>query len=344
MKGNTKRVLYCASSLFLFCAGCSLPSRDELMTNPDLSPPRLVEVASGSGPEIQLLFDEAVQPEEERIFLDMGEAVRLEVRDENRIVLTPEGELPPGMLCRAALTVEDKRGNSTRFILPFWAWNPDLPELLINEFNPEGSGNNPDCIELFVKRGGDCAGLCLYYGTKRFYSYRYVLPPLQVETGDYIIIHCRREFLAGEISESTDRTASTGKLSSPMAWDLWLLEDRGLSGANGILSLYSSPDGTIVDAAVYSDREPDPQDDYLGWTSRTFDAAADVYREGGWKFSSGAISPGEAIPSHHTTGTRSLCRNSNSEDSDSSSDWHTVPTGKKSFGGINTDEEHVPPP
>ncbi len=330
--------------LFILSAGCSLPCREELMSNPDLAPPQLVEVQSGEGPEIRLLFDEAVRPGENRITLDRGDPVRLEVEEENTIVLIPETELPAGALCKAALTVEDKGGNSTRFILPFWAWNPDLPEILINEFNPEGSDSNPDCVEFFVKGGGDCAGLCLYYGTKNFYDYRYVFPSLTVKSGEYIILHCRREFLAGEISESTDMTLSTETLSCDTAWDLWLPEDSGLSGANGILSLYGSPDGKIIDAAVYSEREPDPQDDYLGWTSRTFDPAADVYREGGWEFSSEALSPAEAISSHYTTATRSLCRSSTSADTNRSEDWHTAPTSGKTLGRINTDEEYVPPP
>ena len=330
--------------LVILWTGCSLPCREELMTNPDLSPPQLVELISGEGPEVKMLFDEAVQPAENRIILDRGDPVSLEVRDGNSIVLTPETDLPAGALCRAALTVEDLKGNSTRFILPFWAWNPDLPDVLINEFNPEGSDSNPDCIELYVESAGDCAGLCLYYGTKNFYDYRYVFPSLQVEAGEFIIIHCRRDFLAGEISESTDMTLSTGKLSCDTAWDLWLPEDSGLSGANGILSLYSSPDGKIKDAAVYSERDPDPEDDYLGWTSRTFDPAADVYREGGWDFSSEAISPAEAILSLYTTATRSLCRSSGSGDTDCAADWHTAPTSGKTFGEVNTDEEYIPPP
>ena len=328
----------------LFCTGCSLTCREELLVDPDLSPPRLIEIMQGDGPEVRLLFDEEVQPADTRITLDQGDPARLEVREANEIVLIPETDLPAGLLCRAALTVEDQRGNSTRFILPFWAWNPDLPELRINEFNPQGSASNPDCVEFYALTGGNCAGLCFYYGTKHFYTYRYVFPPLRIERGDYIILHCRREYLADEISESNDISACTGKLSCDTAWDLWQPEDNGMPGANGILSLYSSPDGALTDAAVYSERLPDPEDDYLGWTSTTFDPAADVFQEGGWNFSSEAISPAEAIPSHDTTATRSLCRDSRSTDTDGSTDWHTVPTGGKTFGEENTDEVYIPSP
>ncbi|MDC7241120.1 MAG: hypothetical protein PQJ50_12260, partial [Spirochaetales bacterium] len=288
-------------------------------------------------------FNEEISPEESTIDLNSGERAHLSVQMGNILSLKPEEDLIPGRQYSAALTVEDARGNSCRFVLPFWGWNPDLPPVLINELNPDGTETNPDCIELIALKGGNLAGLCLYYGTSGQYEYRYILPALQVEAGDYVIIHCRREYVEGEISEYRDRTLSTGKLSSDVAWDLWLPEDRGLSGANGILTIYNSPGGEIMDGIVYSDRTSDPEDDYLGWTSRTFDAAADLYDEGGWRFSSRQIPPEEAVYSGYTTATRSLCRSSDSRDSNSSADWHTVPTSSKSFGLANTDEVFIPP-
>lgn len=323
---------------------CSLQCSDEILTEPDLSPPRLLEISPTTSPDIRILFDEAVFPESEEITLDSGDRALLTTIEGNTIQLRPGAALIPGKQYKAALTVEDTRGNSCRFVLPFWGWNPDIPELLINEFNPEGSGNNPDCIELFVLEGGNTAGMCLYYGTKAHYEYRYILPSLNLSSGEYLIIHCRREFTAEEISETEDMTESGGLLSSDEAWDLWLPEDSGISGANGSLTIYNAPAGILQDGVVYSDRSSDLEDDYLGWTSRTFDAAADLFEGGDWRFSSELIPPEEAVASQYTTGTRSLCRNSNSTDSNSKNDWHTVPTGGKSFGTVNTDEVYVIPP
>lgn len=334
-------------SMPLICislAGCSLQWSDDILTEPDLSPPRLLEISPTESPEIRILFDEPVYPENENITLDTGDMAGLSTVDGNTIVLLPEKALIPGKLYRAALTVEDGSGNSCRFVLPFWGWNPNIPDLLINEFNPEGSGNNPDCIELYTTKSGDTAGMCLYYGTKQHYEYRYILPSLKLETGEYLTIHCRREYTADEISEKDDKTLSTGKLSSDEAWDIWLPEDSGLSGANGIISIYNAPEGIMQDGVIYSERSSDLEDDTLGWTSRTFDAAADLYEGGFWIFSSELIPPEEAIGSHYTTGTRSLCRSSNSVDSDRKEDWHTVPTGGKSFGRANSDETYVIPP
>lgn len=328
----------------LILSTCSLQCSDELLSEPDLSPPRLLEISPTMSPEIRITFDEAVRSEREEITLDSGDRALLTTIEDHIISLKPAGSLIPGKQYKAALTVEDVRGNSCRFVLPFWGWNPDTPDLLINEFNPEGSANNPDCIELFVIKGGNTAGMCLYYGSKAHYEYRYILPSLNLNTADYLIIHCRRDYTADEISETDDMTESGGLLSSDEAWDLWLPEDSGLSGANGILTIYNAPEGLIQDAVVYSERSSDLEDDYLGWTSRTFDAAADLFEGGDWEFSSELIPPEEAISSHYTTATRSLCRASDSTDTNSKNDWHTAPTSGKTFGSVNTDEIYIIPP
>ena len=294
------------------------------------------------GQDLFLYFNEALVLPESTALLDNGIPARLNIRDENCLVLCPEEALTPGRACTVPLSVEDKSGNSNNFIIRFWGWNPELPGLLINEFNPEGSGNNPDTIELYCINDGNCAGITLHYGTAEHSEYRYILPDLEMKQGEFLLIHCRPEGLAEELNETNLKDESGGKLASDLAWDLWLPEDSGLSGSNGILTLYKSPMGEMLDAVIYSDREPDPEDDLLGWTSRTFDAAADLFESGDWLFSSEDISPLEAVRSEYTTGTRSLCRSSSSFDSDSAADWHTVPTGGKTFGEINSDDVYVP--
>ena len=308
----------------------------------DLSPPRLISMETERGQELYLYFNEALYLPEDTVLLDNSIRAALTIRNENCLVLSPEEDLTPGKACVVSLSVEDKQGNSNNFVIRFWGWNPGLPGLVINEFNPEGSDNNPDTIELYCLHEGNCAGITLHYGTKEHSEYRYILPSLDLKGGDFLLIHCRPEGLPEEINERDRKDQSGGKLASDLAWDLWLPEDSGLSGSNGILSLYESPTGDMLDGVIYSDREADPEDDRLGWTSRTFDAAADMYESGDWLFSSEEISPREAVRSDYTTATRSLCRSSSSEDSDRSADWHTVPTGGKSFGEMNSDEVYIP--
>jgi len=327
----------------ILAAGCSMKPDAGLSIRLDLSPPRLLEIRGNTGPEVILLFDEPVFLPVPEIQLDSGERGSAEVIDTTGVRLLPEEELVPGGAYKTSLTVEDRNGNSNHFILQIWGWNPAVPAMLINEFNPEGSGNNPDTIEILFLEDGNTAGAVLYYGSEQHREFRYILPDLSVRKGEFLLIHCRPEGGQEEIDERERKDESGGKLASDSAWDLWLPEDAGLSGRNGILTLYSAPGGALLDGVIYSNRAPDPEDALLGWTTRTFDAAADLYESGAWRFSDEDISPLEAIRSDYTTGTRSLCRSSASEDTDSSGDWHTVPTGGKTFGEINRDEVFIPP-
>ncbi len=346
-KEQKQKIPLCRAVMFvLFLTGalsaCNIQNYKVNAKGIDFSPPVLLEIQTRKGPEVELLFNEKVQHKGESCILESGEEILISGEEGNKIIISPEEELSPGKLYKAALTVEDPKGNSCHFILPFRGWNPNVPSLLINELNPKGSKNSPDCIELYASTGGNCAGMALFYGSARFHKYRYIFPPLELKKGDYIIIHCRREFLDNEKDESSQKDECKGKLCSDEAWDLWLTEDQGLSGSNGVLSLYNCPEGEMLDAVIYTNRSSKPDENHLGWTGQTFDQVSQVNSEKQWLFSSDLIPPEEAVSSKQTTATRSLCRNSLSEDSNTAADWHTVPTGKKSFGKANSDEVYEP--
>ncbi len=323
-------------------SGCNLQSCKDGSGSLDFSPPVLLEVQPRQGAEVVLIFNEEVHSLNGENLLESGEEVVLASNGEHGVTVTPVQKLSPGKLYKASLAIEDLSGNSCRFILPFWGWNPEVPSLLINEFNPKGSENNPDCIEFYALTGGNCGGMALYYGSSEFYDYRYVFPALEIEAGDYIILHCRREFSNEEVNEIQRKDLSGGKLACDDAWDLWLPEDRGLSGSNGVLSLYTCPGGKMQDGVVYSNRSGDPEDRYLGWTASVFDGVCQMNGAGQWLFSSDLVPPEEAVSSKYTTATRSLCRSHPPEDTNRAEDWHTVPTGKKSFGKANNNSIYAP--
>ena len=84
------------------------------------------------------------------------------------------------------------------------------------------------------------------------------------------------------------------------------------------------------------------KDIHRGFGSAKFMLQADeVADAGGWKFEGDEVSPEDCIWSADSTATRSICRSSTSEDTDSKGDWHTVPTSKFSFGKKNSDEIYI---
>ena len=71
--------------------------------------------------------------------------------------------------------------------------------------------------------------------------------------------------------------------------------------------------------------------------------ASDLAEAEAWETGIGEIPyPSEAVDVSESTATRSLCRDSVPQDSNTDSDWHTVPTRGLTFGKENTDEVYTP--
>ena len=328
--------------LFLLFSCSNIVDNGDYLMNIDLKPPILEEVHVNNSRSLSISFDEPIFFDRDDYKSNPALPVESWEISENTITFQFTDDQQPGKMYKCRSDVSDESGNSLSFILRFYGWNPNLPELLINEFNPEGSGNNPDTIELYSISAGNTAGVTIFLGTSNNYRETYVLPSLEVNAGDYIIIHMRPEGLSSEITETTDKSISTGKLASDLAWDLWVDGDKPISGQNGVISLYSNPFGSIIDAVPYSSRVTADSEDYFGWTATTIDMIEELSFLNVWNSTDGFIRPEDAASSISTTGTRSICRNSLSSDTNSKDDWHIVPTGEKSFGEINSDNVHIP--
>jgi len=234
-------------------------------------------------------------------------------------------------------TIKDKGGNETFLILPFYYNNTQLPEVLINEFITKGSKNHPDLIELRCMSPGNIQGLTLFLGTKDSFEEAFVFPSTLVKEGDFILLHLKPDGLPLEVNEQDSPDQSLGKDSSPQAWDYWMDPPSGLSGNNGIFTLYTNPQGQMVDAVFYTNRGRESVDNYQGFGSRKLlEQAQRLQQEGHWVFPD--LSPHWGIDSTKGTTTRSFCRNSEGSDANSSTDWHIVPTRGSTFGAPNSNE------
>jgi len=241
------------------------------------------------------------------------------------------------------MSVADESGNSLSFLYNFSGWNPRIPGILLNELNPRGTGNTPDCIELFVTQAGNLGGLVLLIGTKNKYKESFLFPAVEVSQGEYILVHAKAEGISAEIDETSEMDASGGKLASDNARDFWMRGSPGLPGNNGAVTLYARKGGSIIDAILWTNREDNDEDRKLGWTHDSFIFASDLAEAKAWTSASGGIPlPSEAVNASFSTATRSICRASAPEDTNSANDWHIVPTRGQSFGAINTDRVYEP--
>ena len=248
--------------VFLLVSCSNSLDNDNNFLNIDLKPPVLQNVLINDEKSLTIYFDEPVFFNREDYQSEPDLALENWTQSEHSIVFHFKDDQVPGKMYKCRSDVKDKNGNMLSFIIRYYGWNPFIPDVVINEFNPEGSGNNPDSIELFVSSEGNTAGLTIFLGTSNNFKDYYILPSVDVSAGDYIIVHMRPEGDSGEITESIDKTVSTGKLASDLAWDLWVDGDKGLSGKNGVISLYTNPFGTIIDAVPYSNRVTADSEDY----------------------------------------------------------------------------------
>jgi hypothetical protein len=109
-----------------------------------------------------------------------------------------------------------------------------------------------------------------------------------------------------------------------------------------VISVYDKPNGTLIDAVIYSNRTSASDRKYRGFGSTEMMLKADeIHAEGGWRAGGEAIAPEDAINPDDSTSTRSICRSSSSSDTNSKDDWHITPTRGATFGHANNDDIYV---
>lgn len=325
-------------------AGVSCGPIAELIdfSDADLTPPALVKVCSLSPTEIELTFDEQciTMVEELKIYPEL-EISRVSTR-EKAIILTVSPQTPGNEYTLEGV-VEDACGNSLSFMARIYGYNPSIPELLINEFTTRGTGYHPDVVELRILSPGNMGGVTLYQGTPDNWRDRLIFPPFEVAEDDFIIVHFKPEGLPEEINETGAMDLSGGLDASDDAFDFWIAEGSGISGNNGVISLYEQPGGRIIDGVLYSDRTSESDTTYRGFGTRdALERADELVADQGWIISFDLARPEDAVSPEGSTGTRSICRSSQSLDTDSLVDWHIVPTRGATFGYTNSDEIYIP--
>ena len=102
----------------------------------------------------------------------------------------------PGKSYLLRAEAADAAGNTRKFMVRVYGGNLNPAHLLINEVNPKGSksSNNPEVIEFYVQKGGNLGGLMLVFsGAAQKFSGRFIFAPMDVATGDFILLHTRWE-------------------------------------------------------------------------------------------------------------------------------------------------------
>jgi hypothetical protein len=322
-------------------AACG-PFQDTRASEVDLRPPQLQGISSIGPAEVRVEFDEEAALVADSIRISPALAVTDITGPGRQMIIRGETQTP-GRPYTLEAEAQDANGNRASFMADFYGYNGRVPRLLINEFITQGSGNHPDLVELKALTAGNMGGAVLYQGTPSSFDSRIVFPAFAVGEGAFILVHWKPSGDTGEVDETDDMAASTGFDVSDSAWDLWVAGGKGLSGNNGVLSLYDRPGGNCLDGVLYSNRTSQSDELYRGFGSEgTLTRAEELVKDGGWKSGGARVMPEDAVNPEGSTGTRSMCRQSGSADTDTSADWHIVPTRKATFGAVNCDDVYAP--
>ncbi|MCF6334840.1 MAG: hypothetical protein L3J12_03775 [Spirochaetales bacterium] len=307
----------------------------------DIQPPAFISMGTEDSKTLILQFSEDISVLENHILIEPLAEILSVTTQQNILKITFKNPMEPGKLFKIEITVEDLSGNSLGILSDFYGFNSNLPGIIINEFTTQGSSTNPDKVELRVLSPGNTAGLSLFEGIDTNWAQRKIIPPIEVEEGDYLVIHFKPSGTAEEVDETILKTSSGGLNVTPEAWDLWVEGGTGLSGNNGTITLFTNPGGTLIDGVLYSNRTSVSDEKYRGFGSLSVMIRADRLSElRGWISTGDFIAPEDAIDPEDSTATRSMCRSLLFTDTDSSPDWHIVPTSGSSFGSNNSDEEY----
>jgi hypothetical protein len=329
--------------LLLTVSACGPLKELEQVLDPDLIPPRLLRVRSIGETDVELCFDEQALAEPGDFTVRPELAVPAVACEPERLVLKTACQRPGERYILDAV-VHDGRGNSLEFMAVFYGYNPEPPRLLINELSCRGTGNHPDVVEIKVLASGDMAAVTVYQGTPSSWQDRLIFPSFRVRAGEFILVHFKPEGGEEEIDETGDTTLSGGLDACETAYDFWIPEGTGISGNNGVVSVYARPGSEeILDGLLYSNRTSESDERYDGFgTSAVLLRARELVAHGGWRIAGEAVRPEDAVNPEGSTGTRTVCRDSCSTDTDSLNDWHIVPTLGATFGEDNSDEVYLP--
>ena len=351
-----------AAGLLAAPVACT-PARDvRSILDDDLHPPRLVGAEMTGRRTAVVRLSKAAEPIEEVFRLEVeADAAESSVSypgEGTRAidVAVGPGEAPhllqvefgeesePGTRYTLGGAAEDDNGNSLQFVVYLYGYNPDLPEVQINEFNTRRSANHPEIVELLVLEAGNLGGMTITNGTASDFNSRYVFPGVAVAEGEYVLVHFRPEGIAEEVDELGDDLARSGGLNAhDAARDVWVRDGAGLPGNNGTIVVYESPGGGIVDAAPYTNRTSESDERYDGFGStRMLEWVRHIVDEGAWVIEGAHPRPEDLIWIDDSTATRSMNRTPGAPNTRSRSDWHTAPTSGSTWGEENTTEIYEP--
>ena len=217
--------------------------------------------------------------------------------------------------------VLDERKNSLYFKDSFIGYNARVPKVVINEIRTEYSKPKVEFIELKVLSDGNLGGMELLVASDED---SYILPAVEVKSGDLVVIHYRN-IEDGCVDEVKDDLSLSTATESSEARDLWLKNEKARIAKSDVILLKDKLQGDIVDSLLFCDSS------FLDWkTEFISECASFAISSGSWI--------GNPVNSDGLTATRTLSRVNLNKDA---SAWIVTATSKASPGKENSTQAYA---
>jgi hypothetical protein len=195
---------------------------------------------------------------------------------------------------------------------------------VINEIRTDYSNSGTlrvEFIELRTTSPGNMGALRLFAAYAVGEDPLWEFPPVEVKTGDYIVVHTRsRE--TGIVDEADSPSVSAGIDARPAAWDFWIPGDKKvLHSTNAIYAM--DQDDNILDGVYILDLKPVPNENVTK-------AVEKMEAQGAWT--------GAPVDVQKTTATATISRDQNKADSNSAADWYVTATSSATPGTKNSEK------
>lgn len=324
-------VAVASAAIGIVAAGCSQEAAAAIYPKADLCPPALLQAGPADSRRVLVCFDEAVIPVQGSFASEPSSVLSCLAQGEELAVTFESGQAP-GLEYALVGEVDDACGNRARFLLKFTGWNDRAPPLRISEVqtgkNSSKTKPHRDFIELQAMAQGNIGGEELAWASSvKEATYRF--PPVEVRTGDYIVLHLAPEGLPEEIDERDgDLSASGGVDATSTGCDLWCAT-MALPDESGAVSVSLRPGQSPNDGLFYAadDKSGALPEDKLGAI------VAELVLAGAWT-AAGEKSAWEDALRWKASSSKSICRREGSTAAGHSS-WYLCASSAQTPGSPN---------
>lgn len=326
--GITTIVCLCTMS-----ASCKISPEGIRILESDYTTPKLVNIQLSNSSQLFVEFDKEItlkqleittsKGSEDKIFVDLSNI-------EKNSAFFIDCETNFSILEKYDFfgVAEDEKFNTLTFSATLQGFNANVPKLAISEVRTYYQKPSMEFVELVAQSNGNIAGMVLevYYKSE---PTKVLLPPVDVKSGDYILIH-GRTLDETCLNESDNWSLASHKDAVADVLDLWINADSKVIGNSGVILLRERENAPPVDALLYT--EPDKED----WGNASIkEAAREAVNSGVWV---GTDSVEDAAINIKPSGTRTLSKDFSYQGDNealSKNHWIFVNNGNATIGKEN---------